>query len=553
MGRNIVIGIDLGTTNTVVAFVKENGEPVILTKKIDGQDKQLLPSVVYFKDGYPIVGQRAKNSMSYKSSAFGITQVKLEQMKPLDQVRTLTIGGVTYYPEDIQKLILKQAMIDANIELRKMGVIGNSDTVRDVIITIPAFFQEDARRQTENAALKAELNLLGLIHEPAAAALCYFSRNEKDSAQTMLVLDLGGGTFDICLLSKKGRDIDVLDQNGGPEQGGYFWDRRLLSYALDKAFELAGIDDDNYMDDDEMDEYLRTDDGYTSIISAERCRESLTLNESAQMVVKWNGVVYTVTITRKEFNQCCQPLLNLLIQNINDVCQSTGHLADKDNHKRFVGVDKILLVGGATRMPIIEQTLYDYYEASRDIVITRKDFKYRFSPDTSVAIGAAIYGNNIGYYNMCWQKAINTTDSGKEDEEPGLRFQPVSDVPDLVIKIPTNYTYGILAMAHIDGKDIQYICNVIMKGEKLSSVKKIDDRFTTVRDKLIIKVYESQSSKDHEKYNENIHTLCGKIAFTMDSKLPKDTPVYFSVGMDPKGRVSIIAECNGKREQLTIN
>lgn len=554
MNNHIVVGIDLGTTNTVTAYASKNGEPVILTRKLVGQNRLVLPSVVYFdRDGNVIVGEEAKNLLGKTTSNNGIAQVKLEQLKPRGKARCLRVGQKQYMPEDIQSIILRKAMDDANNELRRRGELGKNDpNVRDVIITIPAFFTEDARRQTQAAADKAGLNVLGLIHEPSAAALCYCDKHKEEANRTMLVLDLGGGTFDICLLEKNGNVINVLEQSGGPEEGGYFWDRELLIFALEQIMDDACINEELFDDDGLLEEYLRSDDGRLSIINAEKCREELTDSVCADLTVFWKGKGYSVNVTREYFNNCCELLVDGLLERIRTVCEKRGRLG-KDGH--FTGIDKVILVGGATRMPVIEQILYDKCGARQSMIVsentqTRKDW----SSETCVAIGAAIYGRNIGYYRLCWEQALNVSGPVREYKETDLRMVPDDREPDLIIKIPTNYTYGIKVKKGDEPKD--YVFNVIMKGEKLSTVKKINQRFTTYREKrsITISVYESVSNEQLEVLDEeNIHELCGHIQFQMATDIPVNTSVWFYVGVDPKGLVSIVAECNGEREQLIIN
>ena len=346
-----VYGIDLGTTYSAVALVNELGIPEII-KNFVGDDT--TPSVVYFNDdGTVDVGSQAKQTqVSDPDNACSLIKRHMGEEYPLE------FQGQEYTPESISALILKELVNNANSQ--------NGLDINKAVITVPAYFGTQERQATKQAGEIAGLDVIGIIPEPVAAAISLCARQEEE--QTLLIFDLGGGTFDTTILKTRAGNVEVIAIDGNRLLGGADWDQCLEDLFLQRFIEQAGLDEDNdpSLDDDFMTE-LR--------VAVEDAKKMLTVRASTNLLLRFQDKKQRVEVTREEFEAATSHLVAQTIEITRRVI-STAKEKFPNLH-----VDRYLLVGGSSRMPMIREALT---EAGFNVENT--DF------DLSVAKGAAIFG-----------------------------------------------------------------------------------------------------------------------------------------------------------------
>ena len=232
-----VFGIDLGTTYSCIAYIDEYGKPVVL-KNSDGD--LTTPSVVMVEtEGNVIVGSEAKRSLEIDPDRT-VQFIKRKMGKEDD---TFTLNGREYSAPELSAYILEKLVNDANEELRQQGVIENGEEIKDVVITCPAYFGMQEREATKTAGEIAGLNVIDIINEPTAAAISYGAMGSEKN-ETVLVYDLGGGTFDITVMNINGNEISVVCTGGDDTLGGKNWDEALIDYLVERYQEEFGDDED---------------------------------------------------------------------------------------------------------------------------------------------------------------------------------------------------------------------------------------------------------------------------------------------------------------------
>jgi len=373
MGK--VLGIDLGTTNSAMA-VLEGGEPVII---INAEGDRTTPSVVAFrKDGERIVGKAAKNQAitnpentvksikrfigrKFEETVSERKTVAFKVVKGKDGRASVEIEGKDYTPEEISAMILQKLKGDAEKYL--------GETVTQAVITVPAYFNDMQRQATKDAGKIAGLEVLRIINEPTAAALAYgLDKGAKE--QTVLVFDLGGGTFDVSILELGDGVYEVKATNGDNHLGGDDWDQKVIDWLADKFKADHGID-------------LRNDKMALQRLKekAEQAKMELSSGQTAKIELPFitadaSGPKHLdYELTRAEFLKITADLL--------DRCKKPVELAMKDAGMKMGDLDEIILVGGATRMPAVQELVKS---------LTGKDPHMGVNPDEVVALGAAIQG-----------------------------------------------------------------------------------------------------------------------------------------------------------------
>ncbi|MCI7185582.1 molecular chaperone DnaK [Mitsuokella jalaludinii] len=348
-----VIGIDLGTTNSVVS-VMEGGEPTVITNP---EGSRITPSVVGFtKDGQRLVGQLAKRQ-AVSNPDRTISSIKRHMGDPNYKV---TIDGKDYTPQEISAMILQKLKGDAEAYL--------GETVTQAVITVPAYFNDSQRQATKDAGKIAGLDVLRIVNEPTAAALAYGLDKDKD--ETILVFDLGGGTFDVSILELSEGTFEVQATNGDTHLGGDDFDQKIIDWMVGEFKQENGID----LSQDKM--------------AAQRLKEAaekakIELSSMTQTNINLPFITadasgpkhLDLTLTRAKFNELTSDLVERTMGPTRKAMADADLTADD--------IDKIILVGGSSRIPAVQ-------DAIRNIL--HKEPSKGVNPDECVSVGAAIQG-----------------------------------------------------------------------------------------------------------------------------------------------------------------
>lgn len=346
------IGIDLGTTFSAAAWVDANGTAAIIS---NDEGQRLTPSVVMEDGGIVVVGEKAKESSVLMSD-----QV-ISAAKDYMGTRHLFSmpSGNEYTPEDVSALVLKKIKQDSEKFL--------GEKVDEAVITVPAYFTDAQRKATEDAGRIAGLNVLGMINEPTAAAI-YYAYAHKIIDANILVYDLGGGTFDASIVSVSKDKVEVKATGGIRKLGGHFFDQMILDYVTDYLLDEYEIDlyDDEYID--ELQDLM---------LKSEKCKIALSTKESEQIIIKVGKVKERLTITRKQFEE--------MIHTFYLRTESTVKMVLSDANMTWNDIQKILLVGGSSKIPMIVENLQK---------LSGLIPSHEVNPDETVALGAAVFANS---------------------------------------------------------------------------------------------------------------------------------------------------------------
>ena len=347
-----IIGIDLGTTNSCVA-VLEGGEPKVIP---NAEGARTTPSVVAFKGDEEMVGQIARNQ-AVTNAKNTISSIK-RKMGTSEKVEA---NGKKYTPEEISAKILSKLKKDAEAYL--------GEKVTKAVITVPAYFNDAQRQATKNAGKIAGLEVERIINEPTAAALAY-GLDKQDQMQTILVYDLGGGTFDVSILELGDGVFEVKSTAGNNKLGGDDFDERIMDYLVDEFKKENGID----LSKDKM-AMQRIKD------AAEKAKKDLSGMTTAQISLPFiaqnsdGPLHFEATLSKAKFEDLCRDLFDSTLEPV--------HKALKDAKLTSKDIDKVILVGGSTRIPYIQELVKKELgqEPNKSV-----------NPDEVVAMGAAIQG-----------------------------------------------------------------------------------------------------------------------------------------------------------------
>jgi molecular chaperone DnaK len=369
-----IIGIDLGTTNSVVAIM-EGGQPKVL---VNDQGSRITPSVVAFTDkGERLIGQRARNQQvtNPQRTVFSIKRFmgrrhnevgQEEKMVPYkvtggpEELVKVSIDGKEYAPPEISAMILRDLKATAE---RYLG-----EPVSRAVITVPAYFNDSQRQATKEAGKIAGLEVERIINEPTAAALAYGLEKKKN--EKIAVFDLGGGTFDISILDVGDNVFEVLSTNGDTHLGGDDVDEELINFLADEFRKKEGID-------------LRKDPMALQRLKEAAERAKIELSGSMETTINLPYITadasgpkhLSVTLTRARFEQLITPLI--------EKCRGPVMQALKDAKMQPKDIDEVVMVGGSTRIPLVQRLVKDIFG---------KDPNLSVNPDEVVAVGAAIQG-----------------------------------------------------------------------------------------------------------------------------------------------------------------
>ena len=456
-------GIDLGTTYSCIARLDDHGNAEIIQNQAEQSDT--LASAVYFESADNVIVGSAAKDMVETDGARVVEFVKREIGKP--DARTYEFDGKTYTPVEISSLILTR--------LKDMAV-EQGETVENVVITCPAYFGYEERNATKLAGELAGFNVLDIINEPTAAALSYCARQFQEE-RTIMVYDLGGGTFDVTVIKmsletnadgQEVQKIRVLASGGNDRLGGKDWDDLLYSHIESVCCEENGLTPDDL--EPETKQKIRSE--------VEKVKKKLTPAEKAKAKITVNGAITNVTVTREEFEQMTKDKVDQTIGYVNDVMAKLGN----------VKLDLILLVGGSTFMPMIRKAVEARFP---DTPVNLHE------PNLAVAKGAAIYANMLvddqeetteGSGGGETGGTDGTGETGETPEAPKVT-KPATVIAD---QLPRSFGPGVLNM------NDEYIIDNLVKQGDTSPASQTREYYTARENMKIIrlKVFESLSLED---------------------------------------------------------
>ena len=505
-----VFGIDLGTTYSCIAYVDETGRATVVN---NSEGTNTTPSVVNFASpNQVVVGQVAKeNAVIDPNNTISLVKTLMGKSD-----FAINYNGEDKSPEEVSAYILRKVTEDAGKQI---------DTeVKDVVITCPAYFGTAERTATKNAGIIAGLNVLEIISEPTAAALYYGCAKEQDE-KTILVFDLGGGTFDVTIMSISSEKIEVVCSDGNHELGGKDWDEAVMRYLAEEFVSQTGFDG-------EFDEYAQQD----MRLKAEKAKQQLSSREEVPVMLDAAGLRARISLSREKFDEITSGLLG-------EAIDKTDAAIKVANDKGFK-IDEILLVGGSTRMHQVTKALVDKYGMEPKIL----------EPDEAVAKGAAIHAVNV-YVNN--QKSLTETapnaegevtveiggttkEINAEDYKEELSVQPeMMSIGGKTQKVVVATTKSFAVQALVNGEP--KCCNMIIKNEAMPdgaiTISKTFGTFEDNMDTAEIIVYESDFMDDVFEVDEDF--VLGTATLELSGDLPAGSPIEITFTLNTEGILEV--------------
>lgn len=519
-----VFGIDLGTTYSCVAYIDESEKPVVL-KNSEGD--LTTPSAVFFESQTDVtVGSVAKESAKMYPEQV-VTYIKRSIGQP---GFSLNINGIDMKPEEISSYILKKVVKDAEDSLRMEGKLSNDEEIRDVVITCPAYFGVAERDATKAAGVIAGLNVMAIINEPTAAAITYGITADSQN-KTVLVYDLGGGTFDVTMINIKPGEICVICTGGDHNLGGKDWDDRVLMYLAEQYQSETGTLD-NILEDAETLQELS--------LAAERAKKLLSTKEKAPVAVNYMGERVRIELTSEKFDELTEDLLTRTIDLTYDMFKEAEKKGFTQND-----VSEILLVGGSSKMPQVMRRIKSEF----DIAVKM------FDPDESVAKGAAIYANKMSEFNIILEEIAKQqgksveevqeqVDKGEMDIQEEAQKANIQmrggRLPGEEVKI-INVSSRSFGTAAYDEKDQFKLFNIILKNAELpATATSFFNPRTDNQASVEFQVMESLTSE--EKADLDLGKEIGTASLALPDGVTRDTEIQVTFRLDESGLLHLYAK-----------
>ena len=522
-----VYGIDLGTTYSCISHVDQFGRPEVITNL---DNEPTTPSVVLFDaDDQAVVGKQAKRQARINPD--NVSALVKRQMG--DSEWRFTAHGKEWSAPAISALILKALAADAE---RQIG-----EPVTDVVITVPAYFGDEERKATKLAGEYAGLNVIDIVNEPTAAAFAYGFARDGSADETVLVYDLGGGTFDITVIEMSDKKISVVATDGDHELGGADWDDRLANHLSERfRAECPGSEDP-------------LDDSYGAqdlISSAEDAKQTLSGREATDVLVVHAGHRANITVTRAEFEQISSSLLQRTIELTRAVLKA----AEARNVER---IDRVLLVGGSSKMPAVAARLASEFGFAPELT----------DPDLCVAKGAAIYGQKKELEQVIIDDLVA---QGKLEAGQSLDSAGSIDLEKSIADAAESYGMPTAAVTDIVETEVQNVCSrgfgifvqdddgsmtaafLTHRNDRLPLV--VTDTFSTVVDdqtEVAIEVFEQGGSEESTDPADNNLLISGSIT-GIPTGYPRGSNVQISFSMGADGMLEVTARHVAKDEALHL-
>jgi molecular chaperone DnaK (HSP70) len=533
-----IFGIDLGTTYSCIAYVDKAGKANVLPNQ---EHRLTTPSVVLFEQETRIVGDEAKNS-AILNPDHAVEMIK-RHMGEADW--RFHYDGTDYSPEEISSYILRKLAIDTEAVL---GV-----PVKDVVITCPAYFGIAQREATARAGEIAGLHVHQIISEPTAAAMAYGLQHGRD--QVVLVYDLGGGTFDIAIISIENDAVTVIATGGDHHLGGRDWDEAIVTYLAQQWNEQTGSPDDPLDAPDTLQDLW---------LKAEVAKRALTVRDKTRVAVSHAGKTVKVEITKDKFEELTASLLERTITFTN----LTMNAARKRGYTQF---SQVILVGGSTRMPQVSRRLEEELHLPLRL----------FEPDEAVAKGAALYGQRLLLQQNIRTKATEIqkateqvsavsrstariVENGRNTssiEEPveiptAILKQAQSAIADALnmedeslnklttssITNVASHSFGIIAtIDHGTPKSRKVISNLVRANDPLPVTQtKTYGTIEAEQNTVVLEIMENTEETwivEPEKYTGEAEI--GTVTLTLPPGLPEGAPIEVTFEMNTQGRLQV--------------
>lgn len=462
-----IIGIDLGTTNSEVAVV-ENGQITV----INVDQSQLFPSVVGIDEqGKMLVGQSARNQYALYPER-SVKSIK----RSMGSDESVVLDGNAFLPQEISALILKR--------LKQVAEAYLGERVHKAVITVPAYFSDVQRQATREAGEIAGLDVVRMINEPTAAALAY--QLDSENEQTLLVYDLGGGTFDVSVVSIQKGVTEVLSSHGNNQLGGDDFDAKISNF-LQQHLRGKGVELDN-------DAVLLAK--IDRIAEESKCRLSdepyVQIEEEYMAQVNGESIHLQTELARDKYETMIQPFI--------DETMEAVHIALEGAKLTMNDIDEIVLVGGSTRTPLVQNSLQ---------ALLGKRPHGEINPDLCVATGAAIQAANIAGENIA----------------------------SILVDI-TPYTFGTSALGELDGEYTSHLYVPIIHKNTALPCKKTEVFYTNVDDQeqVEVNIFEGE---DKDALN---NISLGQFMITDLSKVPSGNPITITLELDLDGVLQVTAK-----------
>jgi molecular chaperone DnaK len=495
------VGIDLGTTYSCLAYLDDEGNPVV-EKNFEQEDT--TPSVVLFNEnGEIIVGSPAKDMAVMYPADRVVTAIKRHMGTEYD----VDIDGDRYTPITISAAILKKMINDFNDN--------HGCTLRNAVITCPAYFGQNERDATKAAGKVAGLEEVTIINEPTAAAISFGFGTGMEDKKRVLVYDLGGGTFDVTILEIDGPAFTAVATDGERLLGGKDWDLAITKLIKEKVCAEAGVDQDDLDDDEDVRQSL--------ILDSETIKKRLSTAESTKGTLTAGGSKVVYTVTRDEFEAATAGLMQTTLDLMQRALDSKG-FAMSD-------IDEVLLVGGSSRMPQVKNGITAKYPDANIKL---------FDPDQSVAKGASIFG-----YSYSWGGAVSA--AAVAAAEDGRIAGAELSVHNVLSK-----SFGIKAV-YDTGEEM--ISNIIFRNEVLP-IEAIKTYFP-VEDgqrSIMVEIYEdSAENRDGGNRTELLDgAMVGEFQMDLPEGVTRDTEINVRFVATDEGILMAEVDCMGYHTEYQL-